>query len=276
MTAEIRRLGLDVSFAAAGFESQAENALCPICHDYLEDPKQTDCEDGHVFCGPCIQRIFDERKPCPCCRGNFTKLERPQALTRNFIEQVKWKCLNFESGCPFTEPKKQLEKHLDDECPEQETECPFDGCTEKMKRGPLTEHKATCGHRLIPCNHCENEVPFNAKEAHLGVCLKFPVPCPNNCGETPPRGAVSEHVADECPDGVQDCPISGCGERIKRKEMDEHDEQSMRKHIKLLHRELTNIKVDDALEVTVRFPDFDAEAAYMEKDEFMQSLPFVF
>uniref|UniRef100_A0A0G4EZV7 RING-type domain-containing protein n=1 Tax=Chromera velia CCMP2878 TaxID=1169474 RepID=A0A0G4EZV7_9ALVE len=187
MSTEPKRLGLDASLAAPGWETQAANALCPICHDYIDDPKETDCATRHVFCDACIKEVYDNRRPCPCCRGQLSKLEKPQGLVLSFIEEVKWKCLNFEGGCDFTGTKKQLEKHLDSDCLEQKTKCPFEGCNKHMKRRLLAEHKKTCEYRLVPCDHCKESVRFNSKSMHLNTCPKFPVSYPNGCGKKTPQ-----------------------------------------------------------------------------------------
>uniref|UniRef100_A0A0G4FFS5 RING-type domain-containing protein n=1 Tax=Chromera velia CCMP2878 TaxID=1169474 RepID=A0A0G4FFS5_9ALVE len=305
MNSEIRRLGLDASYAAAGNEDLVQNALCPICHDYIEDARETDCAARHVFCGPCIKDVSDRNQPCPCCRGQFSKTERPQGLMRSFIEQVKWKCLNFENGCAFTGTKKQLEKHLDDDCAVQEFKCPFSGCQEKMRRGALDAHKNTCPYRLLPCFFCQAQVRFNCMTAHRDRCPKFPIPCPKMCGQNVPRWQVSQHFERECAEQVLDCRVSGCGERVKRKLMDQHEDDNMKRHLKLVYTELAKQEqqrkslqteiaqlkshwhfaqlhspslTDDCLELTVRLPDFETKSAGMVRGEgqFLHSVRFLF
>uniref|UniRef100_A0A0G4G060 RING-type domain-containing protein n=1 Tax=Chromera velia CCMP2878 TaxID=1169474 RepID=A0A0G4G060_9ALVE len=233
----IRRLGLDRSLAAEGFETQAENALCSICHDYVKEARETNCEARHVFCRPCIERVkrsSGRRGQCPTCRGEFSELAKPSVFTLNLLEQVKWKCLNFEQGCSFTGTKTNLEEHLDTECPEQETECSFKGCTEKMRRAVISQHGETCLFRLLPCEHCKDQVPFNGTETHMTTCKKFPLECPNNCGGTVPRDTLSSHVETECEEQEVECAVSGCGEKVKRREMEAHEEKNMRKHFRLI------------------------------------------
>uniref|UniRef100_A0A0G4H7I8 RING-type domain-containing protein n=1 Tax=Chromera velia CCMP2878 TaxID=1169474 RepID=A0A0G4H7I8_9ALVE len=293
MNSKIRRLGLDASYAAAGSEDVVDNALCPICHDYIEDARETDCDARHVFCGPCIKDVSDRKQPCPCCRGAFSKMERPQALTRAFIEQVKWKCVHFERGCSFTGTKKQLEKHLDDECTIQEVKFPFSGCPTKMQRGPLDDHKKACPYRMAPCDHCKEQVRFNFKAAHKMVCPKFPIPCPQMCGRNLARDEVASHLQKECAEMVVACSVPGCGERMKRKLTDKHEDDNMKKHVKLLHIQLEKMKTlhsqvnfspqrdrvqlnSGTLEMTVRFPDYETKAAGMAKDQYFESIPFLF
>uniref|UniRef100_A0A0G4HUL7 TRAF-type domain-containing protein n=1 Tax=Chromera velia CCMP2878 TaxID=1169474 RepID=A0A0G4HUL7_9ALVE len=159
-----------------------------------------------------------------------------------FIEQMKWKYVNFESGCCFTGTKKQMEKHFDDDCAIQEINCPFDNSLQKMKREPLIAHKKTCPYRLIPYDHCDDHVTpcFIFRRAHENACPKFPVSCPNKCRQKVPRDEVSDHLKKECSEELVGCHVAGYGERVKRKMMAQYEDDSVKKHVKLLHTTLDN------------------------------------
>uniref|UniRef100_A0A0G4H0X7 RING-type domain-containing protein n=1 Tax=Chromera velia CCMP2878 TaxID=1169474 RepID=A0A0G4H0X7_9ALVE len=282
--ADVRRLGLDPSFAAEGFEQLAENALCSICHDYL-DVVETDCEARHIFCRPCLQIVYDMRKPCPECRGHFSKIDTAHIRIRSSIEQVKWKCLNHESGCKFTGTKKELERHLDNECEEQETGCPFEGCGERNHRTVISQHKTGCAFRKVPCDHCTQGVPFNAMVQHLSVCDKVPVPCPNGCGQNPPRGELSVHKETDCGEETVSCEVPGCGQQVKRKEMEGHEEESMKKHMRLLTTQLLTNKRETQLLINKRettkivkvyMPEYETKAAGLNKGDRLTSAAFSF
>uniref|UniRef100_A0A0G4IC22 RING-type domain-containing protein n=1 Tax=Chromera velia CCMP2878 TaxID=1169474 RepID=A0A0G4IC22_9ALVE len=271
---QIKRLGLDAALAVEGSQKLAENVLCAICHDFLEDVVETNCQGRHVFCRPCIHRVLRRRQTCPTCRGVFSKLEVANSMIRNLIEQIKWKCLNHEKGCSFTGTKKDLEKHLEEECEEQESECPFEGCTVMKRRTKMLDHKNTCRFRLVSCTHCTKQLPFNGMTAHLEVCKRFPVDCPNACGKKLPRGEIGKHQASECAEETVCCFVPGCGEKRKRKEMDTHEDESWKKHMRLLV-ELQQ-KKEEALEVTVAFPQFRSKIAGMKKGDKIESPSFVF
>uniref|UniRef100_A0A0G4FAI2 TRAF-type domain-containing protein n=1 Tax=Chromera velia CCMP2878 TaxID=1169474 RepID=A0A0G4FAI2_9ALVE len=145
-----------------------------------------------------------------------------------------------------------------------------------MKRGPLAAHKDSCRYRLIPCDFCYAQVRFGTKTAHLKVCEKVPVSCPNKCGEKPLRGEVAEHKKSRCVEEVVECPISGCGDRVKRKMLDDHEDASLKKHLKLLHRRMDLMESPDTVEGTVRFPDYAAQAAGKQKHEKIKSELFPF
>uniref|UniRef100_A0A0G4HQ14 RING-type domain-containing protein n=1 Tax=Chromera velia CCMP2878 TaxID=1169474 RepID=A0A0G4HQ14_9ALVE len=232
----IRRLGLDRSFAAdaEGYTALAENALCPVCHDFLEDVVEVNCSGRHVFCRPCIKEVRRRGKPCPSCRGHFYDIETASPLTRSFIEQVRWKCVNFEQGCTFTGTKREMETHLDEACVEQEVNCSFEGCTQTMKRALLSSHREKCAFRCLPCEHCGESVAVSLTEEHLKECAGYPIECPNGCGEKVPRGDVSAHQSSACPETEVECVVPGCGETRKRKAMETHEEESMGKHLRFV------------------------------------------
>ena len=51
---------------------------CPICMDPMADPVITACT--HCFCFPCIEKVIEIQKKCPCCRAELestAKLVKP-------------------------------------------------------------------------------------------------------------------------------------------------------------------------------------------------------
>uniref|UniRef100_A0A0G4HFC0 RING-type domain-containing protein n=1 Tax=Chromera velia CCMP2878 TaxID=1169474 RepID=A0A0G4HFC0_9ALVE len=277
-TEKYKRLSLDVFLAAPGFEDQAGNALCPICHDFLEDPTETNCGSRHTFCEPCIELVFAEGSPgdCPCCRGQFTRLEKSKGIVKSLIEHVKWMCPNHERGCCFIGTKRQLEKHLDGECEQHEKECPFDGCTESVKNDLLPQHKAVCEHRPVACTYCKKKFRFNVMEIHHVICDKFPLPCPNECGQTLPRKEVENHCKTECPEVVVPCVFPGCGEMVKKKFMSMHEEESTKKHLNLLLQKIDHVESTDSMEFTIHLPDFKKKAQGMQREDALESVAFAF
>uniref|UniRef100_A0A0G4GGG9 RING-type domain-containing protein n=1 Tax=Chromera velia CCMP2878 TaxID=1169474 RepID=A0A0G4GGG9_9ALVE len=235
-SAGIRRLGLDSSFAAEGFEELAETALCPVCTDYLEDIVEADCPSRHVFCRPCLQEVQDRQQPCPNCRGNFSKIETAHIHIRGLIEQVKWKCVHFKNGCGFTGTKKQLEKHLDEECDEEEVECKHEGCRKRDRRILILQHQSECGFSV--CAFCKEKIPSRDMLAHAGVCQKIPVRCPRRCEKAVRRCEVPRHMETECSEQVIVCEVPGCGAQVKRRLMEQHEDANQKKHIKLLTAQL--------------------------------------
>uniref|UniRef100_A0A0G4I841 RING-type domain-containing protein n=1 Tax=Chromera velia CCMP2878 TaxID=1169474 RepID=A0A0G4I841_9ALVE len=200
-----RRLGLDVSFAADGFEKQVEKALCPICFEFPEDPREVDCQARHVFCAECIQRVqrlpWSKTRSCPTCRGRFLKVQKLKPYLQGMLDEIRWRCVNFQKGCTFTGNTQQLVKHLDEECLDQETGCPS-GCGHVFPRKSVAHHtEFDCPFISVACMYCTEEVLMNRAEqslyVHLKTCKKVPVLCPNRCGQTVPRDELPRHVQSD-------------------------------------------------------------------------------
>uniref|UniRef100_A0A0G4G2P7 RING-type domain-containing protein n=1 Tax=Chromera velia CCMP2878 TaxID=1169474 RepID=A0A0G4G2P7_9ALVE len=239
-----KRLGLDASLAVDVGEnkSYAEMTLCPVCQDFADTPRETDCSYRHMFCSTCISQVLNARGPCPVCRGNITKVSKLSIMNKNMFDMVKWKCLNHEKRCTWTGSKKELEAHLDNVCPEQEGECPHEGCTAKMRRALLSDHKAVCEHRLIPCDYCTQGIPAGAFDDHPTTCIGFPVECPKKCGVFVARSRVTHHLENDCGEGVTECPMLGCAARMKRKDVAHHVRSFTQHHGMVLSEEVKKLK----------------------------------
>lgn len=76
---------------------------CPICTEQFDEScKMLPCQ--HVFCGPCLMKIYCqvEQKPnCPTCRQqvmcSLLELQRP-ILLLNLLEKVKTGIQKSSSG----------------------------------------------------------------------------------------------------------------------------------------------------------------------------------
>uniref|UniRef100_A0A8D0BRC4 Uncharacterized protein n=1 Tax=Salvator merianae TaxID=96440 RepID=A0A8D0BRC4_SALMN len=68
-----------------------EEATCPICLEYFNNPVTLPC--GHNFCEACIARYWEElaiRATCPQCRQHFYRRSvKPNRQLANVVELVK-------------------------------------------------------------------------------------------------------------------------------------------------------------------------------------------
>ncbi|XP_066109335.1 E3 ubiquitin-protein ligase TRIM58 isoform X3 [Saccopteryx bilineata] len=72
-----------------------EEARCPVCLDFLQDPISVDC--GHSFCLRCISEFCDKSDSaqgglfaCPQCRGPFTREGfRPNPQLASLVDGVR-------------------------------------------------------------------------------------------------------------------------------------------------------------------------------------------
>uniref|UniRef100_A0A4X2KM53 Tripartite motif containing 58 n=1 Tax=Vombatus ursinus TaxID=29139 RepID=A0A4X2KM53_VOMUR len=82
---------------ATGFpvERLKEEAKCPICLDFLQDPVSVDC--GHSFCLQCITEFCEKSNSsqgsvysCPQCRSQFHQNSfRPNRQLASMVENIK-------------------------------------------------------------------------------------------------------------------------------------------------------------------------------------------
>uniref|UniRef100_A0A0G4F293 TRAF-type domain-containing protein n=1 Tax=Chromera velia CCMP2878 TaxID=1169474 RepID=A0A0G4F293_9ALVE len=82
-------------------------------------------------------------------------MEAANVRFRDSLTELKWKCIHFKNGCAFNGTKKDLEKHLKDECEQHEMGCPFQGCEEKCSRNDIAQHKKECPFRPVSCQYCK-------------------------------------------------------------------------------------------------------------------------
>jgi hypothetical protein len=121
-------------------------------------------------------------------------------------------------------------KRYYDLCQFAEINCTHANCNDILLRKSLPEHIESCLHRLLPCKWCELKYKVDALEAHLLVCPKRPVPCPNSCLDA--NGAllwlcptmISQHCT-QCTMESISCKFApvGCKIMLLRKEMPIHE-----------------------------------------------------
>ena len=109
-------------------------------------------------------------------------------------------CRKGEEVCQLL--RKDLEKHIQEECPRQQYECP----------------------------HCKVIGEYEErKTTHLEKCPLLRIPCPNpRCNTTVPRCCTSQHCQLQCEHQEMSCKYAniGCRKRIVRKDLEEHQRNS--------------------------------------------------
>ena len=99
--------------------------------------------------------------------------------------------------------RRDLKRHLDNECPNREYECEY--CGEKGTHVHITQvHDKTCAQKILPC------------------------PSPG-CAEAITRQNLKKHVSDDCPYTVVPCKYKrlGCDAEMARKDMANHEMDSI-------------------------------------------------
>ena len=152
---------------------------------------------------------------------------------RRDITQLWVKCDSNKRGCTWVGTVGTLEEHVA-MCKFTLLPCPK-GCKyydrDKVKqfmRKDLDKHlEEDCPNRDYSCQHCGQKGTYvSITYTHSKQCLKKPVPCPNCCSIIVQHQHVLEHVTTECELTVIACKYKrlGCDRELKRKDMAAHEE----------------------------------------------------
>ena len=125
-----------------------------------------------------------------CNTCDYVKLPCPNQCTTIFHRVIKATQLF----------RKDLQKHLDHECPRPRYSCPH--CQETVKyQGRI--HTPICPKMIIECSntpHCKAKFPRETKHAHLSTCQYQVVGCKYSefgCKKMPFRKNLQEHENDD-------------------------------------------------------------------------------
>ena len=224
---------------AGGYECEFVDNLvkdfeCPLCLHVTRDPNLTSCCGQH-FCQVCINRIQTNHQPCPFCKDtNFTVL-LDKKQNRKVLE-LKVYCTMKEQGYSWTGELGGLSRHLED-CQYVTISC-TKGCGVSFQRCCLAAHIAElCPKRDFTCQYCGFKSAYEEVcNKHWPKCAKYPIPCPNKCDIAEvQRGSLEQHL-NECPLQQVECEFchAGCKEKTQRKDLTEHMEKNLQKHLSLL------------------------------------------
>lgn len=234
--AESESGGLDLSFIKA----PPDDLVCSICLSVHRDPVLTSCCGNH-FCFSCVEQVRLEQRPCPLCGVQpFTTM-----LDKYFVRKVKElevACKHKGRGCSWQGSVGALEKHLDPkngDCKYMRIECPY-FCGTYLIYSELDGHRKICCKRPYTCKFCEYKGVYEDMSAkHWKVCDKYPLPCPNNCGEVDiARGLMEKHLNEDCSMHKKNCEFAyaGCSQCLSSNDMSEHLANSMQYHLSLLSK----------------------------------------
>ena len=221
-----------------------ENYNCAICTFIARDPQQVTC-CSHTYCMSCLLHHMQKSGSamnfnCPTCHQQLVGRYFPDGRIDREIKDLGVYCPNDE--CQWIGIIKNIETHIT-ECPYQSIEC-SNGCGENLQRMKMETHVSEeCPKRTATCTYCEETGVLDIfTNAHLDVCPLFPVTCTNDeCDVVSPRNKLSVHKRT-CPKSIVKCEYSsvGCSKRMKREVQEEHNESSVKEHLRLAVNILQN------------------------------------
>ena len=220
-------------------EQPPEDFFCPVSFTVLFEPYQTRCCGNHLS-EEAYQRL--QGKPCPLCRNKNVTAMKDNFHKRKVLS-LKVRCPHKAEGCEWQGELRSLEpQHLntnscEGECEYVNVDCPY-ACGERVQRRSLEEHKSQhCPLRPFTCQYCNHKATHQkVTNEHWPVCEKYPLPCPNECGEEIERQHLKGHLEQSCELEVIQCDFSyaGCGAQLQRRLMSAHMKEGMEAHLSLV------------------------------------------
>lgn len=226
--------GLDLPFV----NSPPDDLICPICLFVHREPVLTSCCGNH-FCFSCVEQVRAEQRPCPLCGATGFTIMLDKSFVRK-VNELEVVCEHKEKGCPWKGPVNSLKRHLDQvkgDCQFAKIVCP-NLCGAVIVHSEFKSHQYVCPKRPYECKFCGfNGVYEEMSAKHWKVCKKYPLPCPNECGEAGiERSQLKKHLEEKCPLHMKSCEFeyAGCTKRLSANKVSEHMASSLQHHLSLL------------------------------------------
>ena len=220
-------------------EKLSEDFLCPVTLEVLREPFLTVCCGNHLS-QEAANRLQGNQKPCPLCKQPLQAI--PDKFFKRKVKELQVRCPKKGAGCGWVGELGNLDQHLKDgavagDCQYVEVACP-NLCDGRVLRRDLDGHKANdCPKRQFACEHCAYEATYQEiSEDHWLQCSKYPMECPNDCGEgTIERQHLPNHL-EVCTLQIIDCEFDyvGCTEKVQRQKMQSHVDSSVKAHLQMV------------------------------------------
>ena len=199
---------------------------------------------GYVYeacklgCGELLKReelVIHEDENCP---QRFVKCNHCDEKIKSCeLDGHLKRCLKMKVSCDLCGTKmtrEDLELHLRYHCGMVQGMCKL-GCGVILTRDELRIHeKENCPQRFVKCDHCNTKIKSCEQNSHYDVCPKMKVLC-DLCSVEKYRKDMTQHLEDDCPEKMLDCPFVKyeCLARMKRKDIAKHLEEKETKHLGL-------------------------------------------
>ena len=221
-------------------DSCCGNVYCKSCLQQLIDIGQ------HFNCRTCDREVTNKCFPDSRVDTEIKSLQvyctnnKQTCISRAF----KYILPGLDNSCSWKGTLKDIDDHLQ-QCPDQILSC-TNGCGENIERKQLQYHlENDCPIRLIKCQYCNEENIYQVITGdHLKECPQYPIQCINEgCGQKVLRSEIKPHKRS-CPKEIISCEYStiGCVKRMKREEQEKHNKQSMDEHLQMAVKEIADLK----------------------------------
>ena len=218
-------------------ETPPKDVYCPVTFGVLRKPHQTLCCGNHLS-QEAVATLEQNREPCPLCKKALSTV--PDKYFQRRVNQLRVCCLNKNLGCEWVGELGHLERHLSNDFKEGDCQfvvvvCSYH-CGGGFHRHQLEKHQTSdCPSRPFTCQYCgHRDTHKMVTNEHWSVCEKYPLECPNKCGETEiDRQDLLRHLDETCPLQVIKCEFSyaGCKVECRRQHMQSHLEENVKLHL---------------------------------------------
>ena len=236
----------DVSEEYDFVEQPPEEYFCPVSFAVLLEPYQTQCCGNHLS-QKAYRRL--QGQPCPVCReDNLTAMK--DKFHKRKVMSLRVRCPHKAEGCKLEGELGNLEQHVKG-CQYAAVLCPNIRinryyrllCNERVQRRNLEEHMSHhCPLRPFTCQYCNHKATYQeVTKEHWPVCEKYPLPCPNECGEEEiERQHLKKHLEQTCQLEVIKCEFNytGCGAQLQRRLMSAHMKENMEAHLLMMMQDV--------------------------------------
>ena len=197
-----------------------EGTITLILRKNLQEHLNEDCELRLVKCPYCdhidtMKNYSGHTKICELFPIDCPNHCGQSGLTRHALENHRMECRLEVIGC----------KNL------------LDGCDVKLTRQDMILHETEeCELRPIHCLYCKQICVYKYCADHEKICERFPLDCPNQCGQ---KGIIRQTLQShmqECKLEVIECKYAnvGCKMQVKRKFMPQHVHDTQKRHLELM------------------------------------------
>ena len=155
----------------------------------------------------------------------------------NMEDHMKYTCQNRLINCVFCKrgfTGSEIEPHQNI-CGFEPLYCE-NKCGQRIARNRLKAHMVNnCSKRLVNCKYCGRGYTADTLQGHQIKCPRFPVPCPNRCGENCRREEVERHLV-RCQEGLESCPHkdAGCSWQGHPSVLEQHMLDTREQHLDMM------------------------------------------
>ena len=178
-----------------------------------------------------------------CRKESFSAFAHREADRQ--IKALKVNCPNVKDGCGWTGELASIVGHK-----------PHQRCRKCDKCNDVIHYSNIHLPTNCPCYcpHCDTTADREViSSEHKEKCHRFPLRCPNNCGQNNiPQDSMNNHKK-VCPLEMVQCEYQ-CGARIVRNKVEKHNQEKLNEHIELTRGVLRKLEAKQNVRSMLPFP----------------------